>query len=844
MPILQQLDPASPLVQGIQGPAYITSLDDVEASVLMPPCECPDCQHGFYTAEEQIRPCFWYRGTVPDRAAKRIAAEHIQDAQRDRQYLLHRLSSHGGIIINRWKKKSREKRKALLAEAVPELCQQRWLNPCYCYMPESKTGFLGGRDAVRRKQLLAHWLSVEALTLNPAVFFAVLHNRTAYAPQEWASWDTRQLILGWACGHFDVEFSPKCVIMYGPRYGEVVDWEAGPAHRSDILGFPKARLVLEGQAHVMRMIRQIVDRVLQGVDLETPATSEKWKQMTKLGFRHANQLELWSPYTNQAFSAPPVFSADSLISVAQTRVQAMGDHLWLLQTEPSYMRQHLKALYQGEFFRAMKKSAAGALVTIQIFNDVMSYWKWSWIKDECVYVKSVHDRFRDSILPGHPLPVEYNRALGALELLLVNEVNRRADQFGELMPQRPGFSHKWTFQWRPADGPTVFKLERRHGAPVEQKLLFDTDPLEWCLSQMRARPDTQTNYDHAILFSFLETHLAISNHKERSRVDEILYWQLSDLAACHEMLVSVRLHRPQNEARDIEEVKTSEKHRLAWKGWNVPGYLTNEDTISLGTGLLTEFYDTQPRKNSTLLQWSQQTRKALEDFWTGLRKTPRVALAQSEFSKGEVDACLEIISSNLKPDYLASVHAEEEQLRASIDTSRVHKSISVSEETRWASSIESTQLSPTRYPPPKLKNKTRPSEQSSSTETIEEATAAANALSIQDPPPPKFRVKRRAYEMLKLMFPVTAEEKAKGVEWDLFVLAMSDLGLSARNGGGSAVLFENEGLGEAEGGTSGGKIIFHKPHPGSKINPVMLHAFGKRLGKWFGWERERFETEA
>lgn len=36
----------------------------------------------------------------------------------------------------------------------------------------------------------------------------------------------RQLILSWATGHFDVEYSGKCVIMYGPRYGELVNWQA------------------------------------------------------------------------------------------------------------------------------------------------------------------------------------------------------------------------------------------------------------------------------------------------------------------------------------------------------------------------------------------------------------------------------------------------------------------------------------------------------------------------------------------------------------------------------------------------------------------------------------------
>jgi hypothetical protein len=92
--------------------------------------------------------------------------------------------------------------------------------------------------------------------------------------------------------------------------------------------------------------------------------------------------------------------------------------------------------------------------------------------------------------------------------------------------------------------------------------------------------------------------------------------------------------------------------------------------------------------------------------------------------------------------------------------------------------------------------------------------------------------------MLTLMFSATAEESAKSIEWDMFVHAVSDMGFSARNGGGSAVVFENGGL--MEGRASGGKIIFHKPHPIPKIDSVMLHSMGRRMAKWFGWHRDLF----
>lgn len=835
-------------MEGPSSPAYVTNMSNpVMVSVYTPPCECIDCQHGFYASLEQYRPALSYRGRISDSDAKRVAAAHIRDAQQERQYLLQRLASHADIIMNRWKKKSRDKRQALLAETIPELYEHRWLIPRYCYTPESKLGGRVDRAWVRRCQLLVPWLSLEVLKMNPMILFALLHNRTAYPLQDWATFDGRQLIISWAMGYFDLNYSAKCVIMYGPRYGELVDWQAGSAHRADIIGFPKACLILEGQAYLMGALRKIVDKILEGVDLSKPANSEKWKLMTKLGFRHTNEVELWSPYTNQAFSAPPVFSIDNLISIAQTRLDALADHLWFLQTEPPYMRRYIRLLCQGEFYRTVDKDAAGALLSTQLFQDVSTYWQWIWIKSECMYVKSVHDRFRDSIRPGECLPSVYDRALGALELLLVNEVLHRTSSFETLIPQRPGFSHKWNFQWRPKDGVTVFKVDRKPGASVDQKDLFDKDPLEWCLIQMQAKTDTQTNYDHAILFAFLENHLAASGSKEKARVDEFLYQKLSDLAACHEMLVSVRSHRPQNVARDIDEVLQSE-NRVAWKGWKISGYLTEEDTISLGTALLTDFYEAplpSGQKNSIWFSRSQNIRQALEAFWRGLRKTPKLVLEMSDFSIEEIRESLEVISANLSQEYIDSVRAEERQSLAITEGAIAPAAVPIQKE--WGSN---TGIQPAA-PLSKNKSKTRPAKKAESTEELHRPMAGMIIDSGQQERTTKVLIKSRAYDMLSLMFPATAEESAKGIEWDLFVHAMIDMGFSARNGGGSAVIFENgnlsaaaaaaaEGRGGGAAGAAGGKIIFHKPHPIPKIDSIMLHSMGRRMAKWFGWQRELF----
>ena len=803
---------------------------NLEASVYSPPCECVDCQNGFYLIQEQCNPQLSYRGKLSDHDAQRIAAAHVQDTEQDRTYLLQRQASHADTILNRWKKKSVEKRRALLVSCIPELYEHRWLLPRYSNTPESKQW--KSRTRGRRCQLLLPWLSLEVLKTNPVVLLALLHYRTVYPPQDWAPYDSRQLTVSWACGHFDVEYSRKHAVMYGPRYGELVDWQAGPAHRADILGFPRALLVLEAQAYLTGILRKIVDKILESVDLSKPVTSEKWKSVINLGFKQSGTVESWSPYTNQAYSAPPVFDIDKLLAIIQTRLDAASDHIWFLQTEPAYMRRYIKILFQGEFFKLVDPDEVGLLLVKELFQDLKTCWWWQWVKIEAKYVKHRRDCFRDNIHPGERLPPSYDRAVGALELLLVNRVISRANHLSDVVPPRPGFRHSWRFKRHFNEGgTTAFQLQRKE--TTHTKELFYKDPLDWCLLQMQGAPDKQTKFDHAMLFAILEYHLANSPSKERARVDEVLYGTLSDLAACHEMLVSVRLSRPQNKARDINEVLESDD-REAWKAHRLSISLSAPGIIVLGTAILKNFYKAalpSGQKDYSWLMRSRANRNALEAFWRGMRECFQGTFERSKFTREEGRATLNVISANLSPEYIDAVKAEEGQVLASIERGSSATTDPPQEE--WGSS-ETKQVP---VPTSKLKTKTRPDKQPEAPGETEDGDADLEANSLEESSP-VIPVTQRAFDFLTRMFPATAEEARKSVQWDSFVHAMSDIGFSARNGGGSAIVFENEG--SARDGLAGGKIVFHKPHPVATIDPVMLHVMGKRMAKWFGWHRERF----
>ncbi|KAF7892014.1 hypothetical protein EAF00_008316 [Botryotinia globosa] len=812
----------------------VASEKEVKAAICDPPCICADCEQGFYIRQEQMQPGWFYRRSLSSDEAKQISASYIHVIQTDRKYLVERLAKYGDIIVNRWKKKSQDKRQLLLLEAIPSLCDKRWIVPRHSFTSEgtqippiNSDGEIELRSLESRHQLLLHWLSLEVLETNPAVLFALLYNRTIYAPQDWASFDSRQLNCSFLCGNFDVDFSAKCIVMYGLRYGEVVDWKASPAHRADILGFPKARLVLEAQAHLMGSLRRVIDGILQGIDENTPLAAEKWKSMVSLGFRHSNVVELWSPYTNQAFSSPPSFSLTNLITLAQTRLESTIDHLWLLQTEPAYMKRYIADMCHGGAYESTKDMG-----------------------------------------PGEDLPSKYDKALGALELLVVNDVNRRGDLLGETISQRPGFSHIYTTTRKSQElGPDTLEVNRKNGLLSDPKHAFENELLDYCLVQLQVEPDIQQKpntrpkevpIDHALLFSILENYLATSNIKEKSRLDEVLSNLLSDLAASHEILAAIRLHRPLSRSRTLDEVLQSENRKI-WKAFNVKSHFTNDACTKLAKAFFKNFHEVKAptgRKDMAWLNHSRNTKKALEAFWQGIRKDSLMVWKQNGFTEDEVAEELECISATTTQEYLSAVQAEEQQLLAQIEWNQNEKISQKNQEyaktptqTTWGTE-DSTSTLPTQI---KAKDKTRPSTsiQPSPTNPQELANHLASTIIFLSPPP-KILVTKRAYEMLSHMYPCTSEDAStKSIEWDLFVHSMSDMGFCARNKGGSAVGFEREfeGLGEGNAGEANGerifanrsgKIIFHRPHPVAKIDPVMLRCMGRRMTRRFGWGRGVF----
>jgi hypothetical protein len=101
------------------------------------------------------------------------------------------------------------------------------------------------------------------LSKDASILFGLLHNRTFFSPVEWVQHDHQELTKSWACGNLDTSFNEQCVVVYGNRFGSLVAWNEQAAHRSEMIGFPRARLIFEKQSRLLSFLAKTVKMLLE-----------------------------------------------------------------------------------------------------------------------------------------------------------------------------------------------------------------------------------------------------------------------------------------------------------------------------------------------------------------------------------------------------------------------------------------------------------------------------------------------------------------------------------------------------------------------------------------------------
>jgi hypothetical protein len=705
-----------------------------------------------------------------------------------------------------------------------------------------------------RECFLLPWLNLDTLQKDPFKLFALLYGRTEFNPEDWVIFDREQTKIGWWSGRLEVDYAKCCVVLHGPNYGEICTWDTDKIKRGDIFGFPRARLILEAQSTLMGFLRKTVEILLQGVTGSTPTSSSKWLEMAASDFRRCAGDEPWSRLTDQPYFRP-LFDWSRVLDIARSQLAEANDWLWLLQTDAAYFQNYMTQICCGDvLFGVDPKKHDGKPcenLARQLW-DRLTFQSFSWqeIVSELEYAKSTFDYYSSEIKLGGRLPPVFDFAMGCLERCLLGETETRINILQNILPRLPDFRKKFVgvpvpntshislaLVVHPSDNNDLFSNECRD--------LFREDPFFWCLHNLYHDFERDPLADPAILFGLLNGRLAAGDSvgkKDKARVSQALLNELSSLAAIHEILAAVRQFRPGFESVSTEEALEKCGERYAWRVYCSNGnarYPPRPFFLKMAKSLHTFTSMPFPKgpRDDEWLQRADAVRENSRAFWEVVREMHSWLMKTAPYQKlTEADRKerLALLSFDSIPTYLETLKIERARIlsqKKPVKPSEPSLSSSFNDSPSMQALNTSSDLLPTR-PKEKLKTRRTSSTIDPTVPAVEPATAERISTVREAPLQKKIHVKSETVRVLSRMFPATCEEHvAKPLDWRSFSVAMEDAGFLASQSGGSAVTFSKEGE---------GRIVFHKPHPIAKIDQIDLQWWGKRMNKWFGWERETF----
>jgi hypothetical protein len=619
-------------------------------------CACLNCLNHFRAPWQLPYDQWRYKNTLNDKQASDVLSGYRKSIFEDHEFLSTTIQRHGDRILSRRRKRSPLKRQALIEAASPGIPHSKG----FIVDIEFNKIYLKIIREEYRKCLLLPYLDVQTLAANRSKLFGILHHRATHYPQEWVSFDYEQLTCSWTSGHFDVEYNPGCVHTHGVDYGTLAAYDKSAIHRLDAIGFPRGRLVIEAQATLMAFLRHIVECLLVGLDDHSDEQScAKWTRLMQDCLKFAGEVASWSSFTHQPFSALPSFDPVTLKAQAEARVQATSDHLWLLQTEPSYFKRYTNMIAQNfgaELFR--KKWRGGKIIIRELLSDAELHWFWQDVVRACDHVIQAYTMFQDSIHPRSPLPIDVNDALNNLGRILATGSTLCARQLDAVIPHRPGFQHMHDFVYKNDHESAHSSNLKNQCTPLH---FLQKERLFWCLAQIRGDIRCLYRFPSGILLDMLEDHLNSASESERARLDEYIYGKTSNYISILEMLNAVRTHRLRIDRTYPERIKGL-IFPLSWRRGTESTAFPCSCSLVRAMKHLRAIIPPSGRKDLNWLSRYEAMHAALNTFWKKVAGLYENYLLGINYTSSERQALLEVLEFWKSAEYQNCLKAKRESI--------------------------------------------------------------------------------------------------------------------------------------------------------------------------------------
>jgi len=400
-----------------------------------PPCDCRTCHEHWRTEDQQDAPS-WdlfgkYTKICSRKEGEAVVRNEVHCILALRKELNKAIDSHGDVIARRCiKRKSPKQRAAMLREAGVIVLKR------YDFMANMTVSGVGIKVSYNDPEpWLLPYIDVETFSEEPDKLLGLIDCRARCAAEEFLMVDMMHTRVRWATASVATEYCLCGIILHGESYGTVLDVDNDSIHRGDMVGYPRALVVLKSQRTVLTLLQRIVKKLIHDRDDTNKQGCSDWRQKALVGFRIDAQTA-WA-FTNISFESPPGSNVDRMVSIAKLRLEEFSDELRLHQTDWPRLREIIK---RSKAIRTSKEVWAELCVT-ELLKQEYHVFTWRFIGHGCMEVRNVVLRCSEQLQQGRLPSQMLGEQLTFLDKSLV-EIQERArlDLFTS-MRRSVGFQH-------------------------------------------------------------------------------------------------------------------------------------------------------------------------------------------------------------------------------------------------------------------------------------------------------------------------------------------------------------------------------------------------------------------
>ena len=756
----------------------------------------------------------------------------------DRDALLGILERYEETLRKRWGKKTGEQRRKVL-KAYPGIAANH--RPDFAALRrEGADQTTAGTQS--RDTFLLPSINLEDL-VKPKPLLMFLNARGRQDPDIFANADFNSIHLATTSQAIMPSYmSGYTMLLLGQKsastYGRLISWDEDDTaftKMSDGIGVQPGEglLILEIQERKLGFLRSCAEGILQDLPLHDTAIPVQPSPATLLtnGLENSEWPSLSKEVLEAPYSIPDQYDVERLRSFVSAKVDEAVDHIWLLREDPSYFqetvrdwsehRQEKILSVNGKTHPVLRSDTFWERVLSNVVVDAyLTLVAWDQLFNLVDHLNLLRMQSLRSIREDAPISEDYEEALCHFSYFLDQMIK------GPILHYKSGM---------PASPPLRCHFEREPQDPNTTKIVVTSksssytkgDYFLWTLEQLLVE-DQVFLYGLENLLDEIERMIR-SSGQNRERVSSWIARVLSDLSLLAELRRQMGLLNPgpaMTEAVSGEEKR--EKFSSRMKLFSRIHEIFNKGMTLAGTGTpLTKFkYPSEKSPDATVTKQLQQAERNLDKFWEEVDK---------QFVKHGGEDLHSMLGGGVLP---------QREIRRTPDWQEIDE---INRKAETETNV--TQNLSSRVALIELEAR---SEKTVSSETpvqrpqkVKTRGTASESVPLDDTPaeplvyqPPKIHVSKRGFRVFTTLFHTPSGADLPGeVPWTEFLSAMASVGFSIKALDGSAWVFE------PQSGLFRRSIIFHEPHPGSRIPFQTARRYGRRLERAYGWTRDSFSRD-